>query len=423
MLKERKKIIIVGGGFAGIACAKSFKKTPNVDILLIDKSNHHVFQPLLYQVATSSLSPADIAYPLRTTFSQQKNVRVIMGNVVTVDNKKQILTLRDGITYSFDYLIMAVGARHSYFGKQGWDKYALGLKTIKDALNIREKMLYSFELAERTDDEAERKKFMTFVIVGGGPTGVEMAGAIAEIAKQTMIREFREICSTDAKIILVEYAPRLLPVYPESLSEKAKFDLQEMGVEVRLNTQVTDIQKDLIYLGDETLATTNVIWAAGNEAAPVIRLVTENIERNGQALVNSDYSITENKNIFCIGDCAKLTDANGTFVPGVAPAAAQAGRYVSQLIKNELKDKPRKPFIYLDKGSMATIGKARAVAVVGPLKFHGLFAWLMWSVVHVWYLIDFRSKFIVILSWIGHFLSQRRAVRLITNPKNEDPLK
>lgn len=421
MSEDKKKIIVVGGGFAGIACAKSFNGQRNVDVLLIDKSNHHVFQPLLYQVATSSLSPADIAYPLRTTFSKQSNVRVIMGNVVFVDNQKKTLRLRDGITYDFDYLIMAAGARHSYFGKVGWEEHALGLKTIKDALNIREKMLYSFELAERTDDIEERKKFMTFVIVGGGPTGVEMAGAIAEIAKKTMIREFRKICSKDANIVLVEFAPRLLPVYPKSLSEKAKQDLEEMGVQVRLNTQVTNITKDLIYFGEETLPTANVIWAAGNEAAPIIRLVTAHVERNGQALVNNDYSIQENPNIFCIGDCAKLSDARGTFVPDVAPAAAQAGRYVSQLITNELKGKKRKPFIYVDKGSMATIGKARAVAVVGPFKFHGLLAWLMWSVVHIWYLIDFRSKLIVILSWIGHFLSQRRAVRLITNPKNEGP--
>ena len=399
---------------------KMFRGRKDVEVLLIDKRNHHVFQPLLYQVATSSLTPSDIAYPLRSTFKNTLNVRVIMGNVVNVDHDAKKVILKSGLEYPFDYLIIAAGARHSYFGNDEWGKYAFGLKTIKDALTIRERMLFSFERAERAENAEERNKHLTFVIVGGGPTGVEMAGAIAEIARQTMIKDFRQINPKDTRIILVEFAPRLLQVYPESLSERARQDLEKMGVTVWLNKAVTKIEKDLIHFGEESMQTANIIWAAGNQASPLIKVTTQRINRIGQAIVNPDFTILESDSVFCIGDCAEMTDANGVRVPGVAPAAAQAGRYVGKQILGELNGKLRVPFKYTDKGSMATIGKARAVAAVGPFKFTGFVAWLMWSLVHVWYLIDFRSKFFVMYSWMWNFLTQHRSVRLIVTLRDRE---
>lgn len=417
---SKKKVIIVGGGFGGIAAAKLFRGRKDVDVLLIDKRNHHVFQPLLYQVATSSLTPSDIAYPLRSTFKNAKNVRVILGNVTKIDREKKFVSLKAGMTYEFDYLIIAAGARHSYFGNDEWGKYAFGLKTVKDALVIRERMLFSFERAERAENAEERNKHLTFVVVGGGPTGVEMAGAIAEIARQTMIKDFRQINPKDARIILVEFASRLLQVYPESLSERARRDLEKMGVTVWLNKAVTNVEKDLIHFGEESMKTSNIIWAAGNQASPLIKEATESVNRVGQAVVNDDYTVKESDSIFCIGDCAEMTDANGVRVPGVAPAAAQAGRYVAKLIIGEINGKIRTPFKYLDKGAMATIGKARAVASVGPFKFTGLFAWLMWSLVHVWYLIDFRAKIFVMSSWMWNFLTHQRSVRLIVTLRDRE---
>jgi NADH dehydrogenase len=416
---RRKKVVIVGGGFGGLAVAKSLRGT-GFDITLIDKRNHHVFQPLLYQVATSSLSPAEIAYPLRSTFRSQPNVRVLLGNVVKIDRLARTLTLKSGQTIGFDILVVGAGARHAYFGHDEWAKYALGLKTLRDALKIRERMLLSFERAEASPNAHDRKKYLTFVIVGAGPTGVEMAGAIAEIAQKTLIKDFRSFDPRDTRIVLVEAGDRVLPRYSPRLSEKAKEALEKLGVEVRLNAMIKNVTETGVQINEECLPTTNVIWAAGNMASPLVQAVTEHRNRAGQALVNPDFSIPEDPYIFCIGDCAYLEDGKGKPVPAIAPAAIQAGNYVAHVLKKDLPPEQRKSFVYADRGNMATIGKAQAVAQIYGLEFWGLLAWLMWSLIHIVYLIDFRSKFFVLVEWAWGFLTYNRSVRLISTYRERE---
>ena len=413
--KKSKRIIVVGAGFAGCMAAKSLAKQ-GFEVLIFDKRNHHVFQPLLYQVATSMLSPAQISHPIRAMFRKYKNVRVLIGNIQDIDKEKKVIRAkRSNQAFSYDYLIMAVGARHAYFGHPEWEKYAWGLKTNKDALKIRERMLYSFEKAERTRFEKKRQRYSTFVIVGAGPTGVEMAGAIAELTQNTLVKDFREFKSKCSRVILIEGSDRVLNRYAESLSEKAKSDLKKLGVEIRLNAFVTNVSKDGVYVGDEFIETENIIWAAGNIASPVIAKLTKHTNSMGQALVNSDFSIKEDKGIFCAGDCAYLKDSKGIVVPAVAPAALQAGAFIAKQILNDANGKPRDSFCYLDKGSMATIGRSRAIAQIGSAKFSGFFAWFLWCVVHVLFLIGFRSKSLVILDWMGSYFTNKRSVRLINN--------
>ncbi len=410
---EKKNVIIVGGGFGGLLAAKEFRDT-NFDVTIIDKTNHHLFQPLLYQVAAAALSPADIAIPIRSVFSDQKNIKVILAEVISVDKEKRTVKLTNS-ELSFDYLILSPGARHSYFGNDNWEKYAPGLKTLSDALKIRELILNSLEAAEKEPDAHRRKKYLTFVVIGGGPTGVELAGAIAEIAKKTMIKDYKNFRADDTKVILVEALQRILTSYTKDLSQKAKEYLEQMGVDVRISTKVTDVNENGVQLGDTFIESKNVIWAAGNIASPLLKTLDIELDKAGRAVVEDDCSIPGYPNIFVIGDAALMKDEKGEILPGVAPVAMQQGRFVGKLIGNDVKNGNRKKFVYVDKGSMATIGKAKAVAMIKGLKLSGLLAWFAWSVVHIFFLIGFRNRFRVFAEWIWYYITNRQGTRLITN--------
>tara|TARA_Y100001970_G_scaffold135595_1_gene166941 strand:- start:2624 stop:3895 length:1272 start_codon:yes stop_codon:yes gene_type:complete len=420
--KVKKKIVIIGGGFGGCMAAKYLAKQ-DFEIILFDKRNHHVFQPLLYQVATAMLSPAQIAYPIRSMFRKLNNVRVLIGNVNDVNVKKKYITLkRSSQKFKYDYLIIAAGARHSYFGKPEWEKLAWGLKTTKDALKIRERMLYSFEKAERTRYQSKRKKFSTFVIIGAGPTGVEMAGAIAEVTKKSIVSDFTEFQSQTSQIILIEASNRVLSQYPEELSIKAQEDLEQMGVEIKLNSMVSNITQDGVYIGDKIIETENVIWAAGNTASPFIKKITKHTNKVGQANVKLDFSIQEDSTVFCIGDCAYLEDAKGVVVPAVAQGAIQAGKFVAKQIMNDQKNKDRDQFIYNDKGMMATIGRSRAIAYISGFKLKGFFAWALWGIIHILFLVNMRNKILVFLDWVTSYFTHKRSVRLINIYRSKNQL-
>lgn len=411
---EKKKVIIVGGGFGGIMAAKEFNVT-DFDVTIIDKTNHHLFQPLLYQVAAAALSPADIATPIRSIFRKQKNIKVLLDEVLAVEKERQIVKLKDS-QLSFDYLILAPGSRHSYFGNDQWEKFAPGIKTLSDALSIREHILKSLELAEKEPDMKNRQKFLNYVVIGGGPTGVELAGSIAEIAKKNMIRDYTNIQAEDTKVILVELLPRILSTYTENLSEKAKRSLEQMGVDVRLNTKVTEVNENGVRLGDDFVQSTNVIWAAGNLASSLIKTLDIETDKAGRAIVEEDCSIPGYSSIFVIGDSAFMKDEKGNMLPGIAPVAMQQGRFVGKLIVSGKTKK--KKFVYVDKGSMATIGKARAVAMIKGLQLSGFIAWLVWSFVHIFYLIGFRNRFRVFAEWIWYYITNRQGTRLITSYHN-----
>lgn len=410
-----KKVVVIGGGFGGLNTVQALKSA-DVEITLIDKTNHHLFQPLLYQVATAALSPGDIAAPIRGILHNQKNVRVLMSEAISINQTDKKVILSDG-EVEFDYLVISTGTRHSYFGHNDWEEYAPGLKTIADALTIRERILRSYESAEKLTDLQQIEKYMTFVIVGGGPTGVEMAGAISEIAKKTLLKDFRNINPVMSKIILVEGSDRILSSYDEPLNEKAKHDLESMGVTVRLNEHVTNISSEGVNIGDEFIPTRNVVWAAGNAASPLLESLNTELGQFGRAKVESDCSIKSDECIFIIGDTALHMDGDKP-LPGVAPVAIQQGKYVAHLIKNNLSKEDRKPFKYLDKGNMATIGRAKAIMQVGKIKLSGFLAWFMWGVVHIMFLISFRNKYKVMAEWIWYYISQRQGIRLITNKTN-----
>ncbi|MBS4033841.1 MAG: NAD(P)/FAD-dependent oxidoreductase [Ignavibacterium sp.] len=414
---ENKKVIIVGGGFGGLLAAKEFKDT-DFDATIIDKTNHHLFQPLLYQVAAAALSPADIAIPIRSVFRNQKNIKVLLDEVISVDKENNTIKLSNS-ELKFDHLILSPGARHSYFGNDTWEKYAPGLKTLSDALKIRELILNSLEAAEKELDLNQRKKYLTFVVIGGGPTGVELAGAIAEIAKKTMIRDYKNFCADDTIIVLVEALPRILTSYSPDLSDKAKEDLVKMGVDIQLNKKVTDVNENGVQLGDVFIESKNVIWAAGNVASPLLKTLNIDLDKAGRAIVESDCSVPGYSNIFVVGDAAIMKDDKGEVLPGVAPVAMQQGRFVGKLIKSGLDKSNRKKFTYVDKGSMATIGKAKAVAMISGLKLSGLIAWLAWSFVHIFFLIGFRNRFRVFAEWIWYYITNRQGTRLITNALKE----
>ncbi len=423
---KRPVVVIIGGGFGGLTTAKALKNA-NVDIVLIDKTNHHLFQPLLYQVATAALSPGDIAAPIRAILKDQKNVKVIMGEVISINRNKRTVCFEDREIH-FDYLVIAPGSRHSYFGKNEWEKFAPGLKTIDDAIRIREKILLAFEEAERLTFEATEtenqninpEKYLTFVIVGGGPTGVEIAGAIAEIAKHTMLKDFRFIDPANAKIILVEAMDRILLMYSPELSEKAKQDLEKIGVKVMLNTMVEDVNESGVKLKDkEFIETPNVIWAAGNVTLPIMQTLNSELDRAGRAIVQKDLTIPGEQNIFVIGDAANAKDEEGNVLPGIAPVALQQGKYVAKIIRENTKSGDRKPFEYFDKGKMATIGRAKAIAEVWKLKLSGFTAWLAWSFIHVMYLIGYRNRYRVMAEWVWLYFTRKNGIRLITNKSNQ----
>jgi NADH dehydrogenase len=410
------RVVIVGGGFGGIAAAKVLAGLP-VDVLLLDQRNHHVFQPLLYQVATAALSPADIASPIRHILSGQRNCRVVMARVEGVDLARRVIDV-GGAEVEYDWLILAAGATHSYFGNRQWEQFAPGLKTLEDATEIRKRLLLAFESAEYEGSEEERRAALTFAVVGGGPTGVEMAGAIKEIAAHSIPADFRNIDTGTTRVVLFQGADRLLPGFAADLGERARRDLEKIGVEVRLNAKVTDIDARGVTVGDEFLPVRNVIWAAGVQANPLGRSLGVPLDRSGRIVVNPDLTVPGAPNVFVAGDLAAATSAkDGSLVPGVAQGAIQMGRYAGKVIAAELKAggaRPRRPFSYHDKGSMATIGKGRAVAEVGRYHIGGLVAWLLWALIHVAFLVNFRNKVSVLSNWAWQLLTSSRGARLIT---------
>lgn len=414
------RVVVVGAGFAGLQVVKGLKNVP-CEVALFDKHNYHLFQPLLYQVATAALSPADIAYPIRRIFRHQPNVNVSMVRIDRIDLKRNFIGVGKSII-SYDYLVIATGATHSYFGRDDWEASAPGLKSIDDAIAIRKHMLVAFEEAEHEADPDSRRAKLTFIVVGGGPTGVEMAGALREIAAQEMPRDFRSIDTVNTRIILLQGGDRLLPAMHPDLSARAKRDLEAMGVEVRVNARVTGIDDGGVFIGDERIECQNVIWAAGVQASRITRSLDVPLDKAGRVVVNPDLSIPNFPNTFVVGDAASIVDLKtGQQVPGLAPAAMQMGQHVARILHDEIllgRSIERPPFRYNDKGVMATIGKARAVADIRGWRFGGFFAWLTWGLVHIMFLISFRNKIFVMASWMWNYIAGSRGVRLITGPVN-----
>ena len=410
-----RRVVIVGGGFGGLAAAQALAKA-QVEVLLLDRKNHHTFQPLLYQVATAALSPADIASPIRHILRRQRNCRVILTTVAGIDPARKVVRL--ALTeVEYDWLILAAGATHSYFGKEEWAELAPGLKSLEDATTIRRQLLLAFEEAEYEGSEADRRAALTFAVVGGGPTGVELCGAIKEIAANTIPSDFRNIDTTTARVILFQGADRLLPSFDPSLSERAKQDLERIGVEVRLKARVTGISDGGITVGDEFVPAKNVLWAAGVQANPLGRDLGAEVDRSGRVVVNPDLSVPNAPGVFVVGDMAASNGAaGGKPVPGVAQGAIQMGRYAARIIAAEARGAvpDRRPFAYRDKGSLATIGRWRAVAEVGRLKFGGPVAWLLWAVIHIAFLVSFRNRTVVMFNWLWQLLTAKRGARLIT---------
>ncbi len=413
-MSDRKHVVIVGGGFAGLNAAMQLKNAP-VRVTLIDRTNHHLFQPLLYQVATAGLSPADIAVPIRSVLSAQKNTRVLLAEAQGLNLKERLLLLDKG-EISYDYLILAVGATHNFFGHDDWANYALGLKTLDEALTIRERMLLAFEAAERATDPEVRKKLLTFVVIGGGPTGVEMAGAFSELARHVLARDFRAIDPLATRVVLIEAGSRILTAFPEALGHKAEKQLETLGVEVHTGAPVAHIDESGVAFKDGTrLSASMVVWAAGIRGTSFAKKLGLNLDRIGRVIVGTDCSIPDHREVFAIGDMAAMTDANGTQVPGLCPAAIQQGQYVATTIKAELAGKPRKPFTYFDKGTMATVGRRRAIAKVNKLELSGVIAWLAWMAIHVFFLIGFHNRFVVMFNWAWQYITWKRGARLITH--------
>ncbi len=416
-LVDKKRVVIVGGGFAGLNAAKRLARDPKLQITLIDRRNHHLFQPLLYQVAMAGLNPADIAAPIRSLFSGQNNVRVICGEVKSVDPAlSQIHTDIGDLPY--DYLLMACGAMHSYFGNPQWEPFAPGLKTIEQATEIRRRVLSAFEKAELTDDPDERRRQLTFIVVGGGPTGVELAGAIGEMSRFTLARDFRNIDSKLSRIILVEAGPRILPMFSEKLSARATRDLEQLGVQTWTSSRLTNVNSDGVDVSGERIRAATVLWAAGVKASELGQDSGLSCDRQGRVIVNPDLSLPDFPNVFVAGDqCAFIDKKTGRQVPGVAPAAVQQGQFVARAIENDLAGKERGEFQYFDKGQMATIGRSRAITEVGKYRMTGVVAWLAWLVVHIYFLTGFRNRLFVVASWAWSFLTFRRGSRLIVGKR------
>ncbi len=409
-----EKVVIIGGGFGGLNAAKGLKRFKG-EVVLIDRMNHHLFQPLLYQVATCALSPGNIAYPIREILRNQTHTEVVMGNVAKIDLTSYKVILDDGTEFPYSYAIIAPGARHSYFGHPEWESKAPGLKDLSDALSIRDQILLTYEKAERMDSIQEAKKYMRFVIVGGGPTGVEMAGAIAEIAKKTLFKNFRKIKPEQSEIYLIEGLNQILPSYPPELALKAKRDLEKMGVTVLLNEKVEAIEECGVKTNLRYIETPNVIWAAGNEASPILKTLNVPLDKQGRVIVEPDLTVPGHPNVFVIGDGAHL-EIDGKVLPGIAPVAIQEAKYV---VKKILK-KTDKPFKYFDKGNLATIGRAKAVGEFRNFKLSGFTAWWIWSLVHIFYLISFSSRILVMIQWIFLYLFGQRHVRIISKSASEE---
>jgi NADH dehydrogenase len=412
----RPHVVIIGGGFGGNTAARALRRAP-VDVTLIDRTNHHVFQPLLYQVATGMLAPSDITAPIRWMLRSQRNTRVLMAEVREIDVERRVVLIDEARTpISYDYLILAAGARHSYFGHADWESTAPGLKTIEDALEIRRRFLLAFEEAEKTSDPVEREALQTYVIVGGGPTGVELAGLIPEVARKALPKDFRSIDTRRTKVILIEGGPRLLPAFPESLSRRAERDLTELGVEVHTQWIVTRVEPDAVYVGERRIPTRTVFWAAGNAASPLGGPLGAPIDRAGRVNVLPDLSVPNHPEVFVVGDLAAAHLPDGTLTPGVGPAAIQMGTSAARNIERTLAGKPRVPFRYFNKGNLATIGRNRAVADFGVVRLTGFVAWVLWLFVHLMYLVGFRNRLSVLLQWAYAYFTYQRGVRLITTP-------
>ena len=407
-------MVIVGGGFGGLYAARALAHRP-VRVTLLDRRNHHLFQPLLYQVATAVLNASDIAVPLRSVLRRATNITVLLAEVEKVELANRRLVLDRG-EMGYDALVLAAGASHSYFGHDEWEMLAPGLKTLEDALEIRRRVLLAYEAAEREQDGAERQALLTFVVVGVGPTGVELAGALGEISRQTIARDFRLIDPTKSRIVLLEGGSLILPTFPESLSRSAADALRRIGVEVRVRAIVTRVTPDAVWLGGEQIRTRTVLWAAGVAATPLARTLGVPLDRSGRVLVEPDLSIPVHPEAFVVGDMCAFLHQTGAPLPGVAPVAIQQGRAVADNVLRRLRDAPTRPFRYRDRGSMATIGRAAAVAVVGRLKLSGLVAWLAWLFVHIMFLIGFRNRFLVLFEWAWAYVTWHRGARLITGP-------
>ena len=405
-----KRIIIIGGGFGGLTAARALRRD---DVVLIDRTNHHLFQPLLYQVATAALSPSDIAWPLRTVFRSQRNVRVLMEEVIAVDRAGRSIRLRKSPPMSFDVLIVAPGSRHAYFGHDEWEPLAPGLKTLTDAVLMREKMLLAFEEADRRRAAGGPDEQLTFVIVGGGPTGVELAGALAEIGRNAMGPDFPTLRLEDLCILLVEGGPRILPGFSADLSAKAEAALSRMGVTIRLSSLVSAVREDGVMIGQEFVPSAGIIWAAGNKASPLLETLGAAQDGAGRVKVGSDLTISGEPWIFVLGDAANCTGEDGKPLPGLAPVAIQQGRYVADVIQHDTAPSERRPFIYVDRGMLATIGRAKAVAQIGRLHVSGLFAWLLWCIVHIFFLIGVRSRLRVMSEWVWYYITFKPGARLL----------
>ena len=407
------RVVIVGAGFGGLNAAVQLRRAP-VEVVVIDRRNYHLFQPLLYQVATGLLSPAQIATPIRHILSRQKNASVLMERVIGIDrDRREVVT--DMSRVLFDYLIIATGARHHYFGHESWERIAPGLKKIDEATEIRARILTAFELAEAGDDDEQRRRLLTFAVIGAGPTGVEMAGAIAELARHAMTGDFRRIDPARARILLIEAGNRVLTSFPPELSEKAMRQLERLGVEVMLRNAVTACDEDGLTLsGGERIACSSIVWAAGVMASPAAKWLGETTDRAGRVPIGPDLALTDDPAIFVIGDTAAVTDAKGQVVPGVAPAAKQMGRYVAKVIRNRLAGRSTPAFVYRDWGNLATIGRKAAVADFGYIRLSGLLAWLAWSFAHIWFLIGFRNRLLVLVDWAWAYFTYDRGARLIT---------
>jgi NADH dehydrogenase len=410
--KHSPTVVIVGAGFGGLAAAQRIVRLP-VRVIVVDKKNHHTFQPLLYQVATAGLSPGEIAAPIRSILRARGNVEVLLEEVLDFDlNQKKVITKEQVLDY--DFLILASGAAHAYFGHEEWEPFAPGLKTIEDALEIRRRVLLAFELAERQAAEGHHFHPLQFVVIGGGPTGVELAGTLAEIARHAMNHEFRNIDPRQSRILLIEGGPRVLPAYSEKLSRKAQDQLRHLGVEVRTSSMVTRVEPGAVWIGGEKIPSPVVLWAAGVAASPLGQKLGAPLDRAGRVLVQPDLSIPGHAEVFVIGDLAALQDEHGKMLPGVAPVAIQQGNWVGETIARDLENQPRRNFRYYDKGSLATIGRAAAVAQFGKFEMSGYFAWLAWLFIHILFLIGFRNRLLVMIQWAWSYFTYERGARLIT---------
>ncbi|MBK8007110.1 MAG: NAD(P)/FAD-dependent oxidoreductase [Rhizobiales bacterium] len=406
---SKPKVVIIGAGFGGLEAARALRKT-DAEITVIDRHNHHTFQPLLYQVATAVISPADIAWPVRSILRKQQNASVMLGSIKSIDTTARVVRA-DTVELPYDYLVIATGVTHSYFGHDDWQNAAPGLKTLTDATKIRSRVLLSFERAELAKNEDDRKRLLTFVIVGGGPTGVEMAGAIAEIARQTLRFDFRHIDPRAARILLIEAGPRILPAFPEDLSAYAEKSLRKMGVEVMTSTMVTDVKRDHVMLGEHKISSEAIVWAAGVKASDAAQWLGAEADRAGRIKVGEDLSVPGHPEIFAVGDTASLA----TPIPGIAPAAKQMGKYVGRLIAARIAGQaPPAPFAYKHAGDLATIGRRSAVVKLNKLKLTGFIGWLFWSVAHIYFLIGIRNRLMVAMTWLWSYVTYQRGARLIT---------